>query len=265
MTTNSQKNLAKKPRVQIEYDVDTGGAIKKVELPWVTAVMSDLSGDAERPDLDQRRFDEVSRANFDDYLRKQKPRLQFAANNALTGQGSIGVDLTFEKMSDFEPGAIVRKAGSEIEDIELLEEKRLNAKEGESRKYYTITHKGPFSIALGDTIPDLKVLTVAYVAYKLGMQPGDLEISLVTDERDSRRTVLRVIKKGPLSLLLDARNRLEELLRKAGGKTEAQKLLDQLFSDKSLLRQFHESRNPKPAPVADESGAADQSAPPAES
>ena len=32
------------PRVHIEYEVETFGALQKVELPFVMGVMSDLSG-----------------------------------------------------------------------------------------------------------------------------------------------------------------------------------------------------------------------------
>ena len=41
-----QKFIARnrKPRVQIEYDVETYGSEKKVQLPFVVGVMSDLSG-----------------------------------------------------------------------------------------------------------------------------------------------------------------------------------------------------------------------------
>ena len=34
----------RRPRVQITYDVETGGAMQKVELPFVVGVMADLSG-----------------------------------------------------------------------------------------------------------------------------------------------------------------------------------------------------------------------------
>src|SRR5918994_936622 len=34
----------RRPRVQITYDVETNGAMKKVELPFVAGVMADLSG-----------------------------------------------------------------------------------------------------------------------------------------------------------------------------------------------------------------------------
>ena len=34
----------RRPRVQITYDVETGGAMKKTELPFVVGVLADLSG-----------------------------------------------------------------------------------------------------------------------------------------------------------------------------------------------------------------------------
>ena len=47
---SSQKFIARNraPRVQIEYDVELYGAQKKVQLPFVMGVMSDLSGKPER-------------------------------------------------------------------------------------------------------------------------------------------------------------------------------------------------------------------------
>ena len=34
----------RRPRVQITYDVETNGAMRKVELPFVIGVLADLSG-----------------------------------------------------------------------------------------------------------------------------------------------------------------------------------------------------------------------------
>src|SRR5438034_320746 len=51
MSTSSQKFIARNraPRVQIEYDVELYGAQKKVQLPFVMGVMSDLSGNPVEP------------------------------------------------------------------------------------------------------------------------------------------------------------------------------------------------------------------------
>jgi len=52
--SSSQKFIARNraPRVQIEYDVETGGADKKVELPFVMGVLADLA--AIRPNHSRR-------------------------------------------------------------------------------------------------------------------------------------------------------------------------------------------------------------------
>ena len=41
-----------------------------------------------------------------------KPRVAVQVPNALTGEGNIAVDLTFESMDDFSPAAVARKVSS---------------------------------------------------------------------------------------------------------------------------------------------------------
>ena len=38
-----------------------------------------------------------------------KPRVAFQVPNALTGEGNLTVDITFESMDDFSPAAVARK------------------------------------------------------------------------------------------------------------------------------------------------------------
>ncbi len=113
MATSSQKFIARNraPRVQIEYDVELYGAQKKVQLPFVMGVMSDLSGKSEErlPPVADRKFLEIDVDNFDDRMKSMKPRAAFAVPNTLTGKGNMAVDITFESMDDFSPGAIARK------------------------------------------------------------------------------------------------------------------------------------------------------------
>ena len=120
----SQKFIARNraPRVQIEYDVETYGSEKKVQLPFVVGVMADLSGkpaDALPPPAD-RKFLEIDVDNFDDRLKAMKPRVAFMVPNTLTGEGNLAVDLTFESMDDFSPGAVARK----VEGLNKLLEAR---------------------------------------------------------------------------------------------------------------------------------------------
>ncbi len=110
---SSQKFIARNraPRVQIEYDVETYGAQKKVQLPFVVGVMSDLSGKPSDPlpPVADRKFLEVDVDNFDDRMKAIKPRVAFMVPNTLTGEGNIAVDITFESMDDFSPAAVARK------------------------------------------------------------------------------------------------------------------------------------------------------------
>lgn len=99
------------PRVHIEYEVETFGSRQKVELPFVMGVMSDLSGksNVEKKSLDKRDFEEFDIDNFEQKMKGIAPRAAFVVNNTLTGEGSMTVDLTFNSMDDFSPGAVAQK------------------------------------------------------------------------------------------------------------------------------------------------------------
>jgi type VI secretion protein, VC_A0107 family len=113
---SSQKFIARNraPRVQIEYDVETGGAQKKFEIPFVVGVMADLSGKPAEalPDLNDRKYLEIDVDNFDKRLKASKPRVAFQVPNTLTGEGNISVDISFENMDDFSPAAVAAKVDS---------------------------------------------------------------------------------------------------------------------------------------------------------
>jgi type VI secretion system protein ImpB len=110
---SSQKFIARNraPRVQIEYDVELYGAQKKVQLPFVMGVLSDLSGKSEEPlpAVADRKFLEIDVDNFDARMKSMKPRVAFQVENTLTGDGNLPVDITFESMDDFSPAAVARK------------------------------------------------------------------------------------------------------------------------------------------------------------
>ncbi len=110
---SGQKFIARNraPRVQIEYDVELYGSEKKIQLPFVMGVMSDLSGKPKEdlPPVTDRKFLEIDIDNFDERMKAIKPRVAFTVDNTLTGEGQIAVDMTFESMDDFTPGAIAEK------------------------------------------------------------------------------------------------------------------------------------------------------------
>jgi len=125
---SSQKFIARNraPRVQIEYDVELYGAEKKIQLPFVMGVLSDLSGKPKEPlaPVADRKFLEIDVDNFDDRMKAMKPRAAFQVPNTLTGEGNLNVDITFESMDDFSPAAVARK----VEALSKLLEARTQLK-----------------------------------------------------------------------------------------------------------------------------------------
>jgi type VI secretion system protein ImpB len=99
----------RRPRVHITYDVETNGAMQKVELPFVVGVMADLSGQPKDPlpPLKERKFVNIDRDNFNDVLAKAAPRLGLRVEDKLTGSGgNLSVELNFKHIDDFEPDKV---------------------------------------------------------------------------------------------------------------------------------------------------------------
>jgi type VI secretion system protein ImpB len=121
---NSQKFIARNraPRVQIEYDVELYGAEKRVELPFVMAVMADLSGQSDKPlpPVQDRKFLDVSVDNFDERMAAMQPRVAFNVPNTISNEGQLPVELRFNKMEDFSPAAIA----NQVEPLRRLLEMR---------------------------------------------------------------------------------------------------------------------------------------------
>jgi type VI secretion system protein ImpB len=99
----------RRPRVQITYDVETNGAMQKVELPFVVGVLADLSAQRKEalPLLKERKFVPIDRDNFNDVLAKAAPRLALKVQNRLTDEDTrLAVELNFLNMDDFEPARV---------------------------------------------------------------------------------------------------------------------------------------------------------------
>jgi type VI secretion system protein ImpB len=102
------------PRVHITYDVETGGAIEKKELPFVMGIFGDFTGQPEEPlpKLKDRKFVEVNPDNFDSVLAAMKPHLAFAVENKISDDpdaGQIRANLRFRALEDFEPAQVARQ------------------------------------------------------------------------------------------------------------------------------------------------------------
>lgn len=140
-----QKRLRIRPsRVNLTYEVETGGAIQIKELPFVVGVLADLAG--KNKSAKEPKFVNIDRDNFDQVMERITPRLSFRVNNTLTaasdsklsqslaarmgagdeeGGSTLGVEIDFESIKDFEPDQLVQK----IEPLRKLVQARKSLSE----------------------------------------------------------------------------------------------------------------------------------------
>jgi type VI secretion system protein ImpB len=109
-----KKSMDKTPRVNILYEVYTGGAKEERELPFVVGVLADLSGNPEAPlpRLRDRNFVEIDKNNFDSVLAAVRPRVKIDVPNTLQKEGQpsrLGVEVTISRMEDLEPEPLARQ------------------------------------------------------------------------------------------------------------------------------------------------------------
>jgi len=142
MSIHKKLERVRKPRVHITYDVETGGAAVKKELPFVVGVMGDFSGNpttALKP-LKDRKFVQIDRDNFNEVMAKIAPELNMKVQNTLSKDGGeMAATLKFNSMDDFDPARIVEQ----VEPLKKLLETRnklndLLSKADRSEKLETI-------------------------------------------------------------------------------------------------------------------------------
>lgn len=115
MSESTQKKLTRirPPRVQITYDVETGGAIEKKELPLIVGILSDLAGKQETPmvPIKARKFVEIDRDNFNDVMASIGPRLAFQVDSKLKegDDSKMNIELKFQKLDDLRPEQVVQQ------------------------------------------------------------------------------------------------------------------------------------------------------------
>lgn len=121
---SSQKFIGRKQPSRVimitEINLPDGSTLK-VDLPFVAGVLADLSGKRAEPqsipeghrsargDLEERKFLEIDKENFNDRMKAIRPAVSFSVPNTLTGQGNLAVELTFDSMEDFSPDRIAER------------------------------------------------------------------------------------------------------------------------------------------------------------
>jgi type VI secretion system protein ImpB len=124
-SSNDKLNRVRKPRVHITYEVDTGDATEKRELPFLMGVVGDFSGvpmkrqpngevvpvpSKELKELRDRKFIDINRDNINDVLKQMTPGVQLEVENTLKGDGTnLKVNLAFESLKDFDPAQVANQ------------------------------------------------------------------------------------------------------------------------------------------------------------
>lgn len=114
MSNSIQHKLSRvrPPRVQITYDVETGGALEKKEIPFIVGVIAPLSAKSDKvlPPLRDRKMVQIDRDNFNKVLESIEPRVKFNVPNTLPGEsGELSVNVPFMHIDDFDPVVVVQR------------------------------------------------------------------------------------------------------------------------------------------------------------
>lgn len=120
--------IVRKPRVQISYELEEGGATVKRELPFVVGVLGDFSGNPTRPlkNFRKRKFINICGDNFNEVMEGMCAGVEMRVQNKIKNDGSeMFVKLAFKSMDDFSPA----KVAENVEPLKRLLKVRANLKE----------------------------------------------------------------------------------------------------------------------------------------
>jgi type VI secretion system protein ImpB len=141
--TQSKVGKARAPRVQITYDIETGGASESKELPLVIGAIGEFSSDEK--ELRERAFIHISKDNFNNVMSSMQPAADVLVDSVLPAiEGKMALSLTFSTMNDFTPDAVVQN----VPELKALLKMRNELSELRNRAASNIQLKERLSVAL---------------------------------------------------------------------------------------------------------------------
>ena len=110
-------------RVNIVYTPATGDAQEEVELPFKVMVMGDFTQREDETAVEDRKVVNVDKDNFNEVMKEQELNLKFNVDDKLSDEEGeeIGVDLNFDTLKDFDPGAIAKQVPELKKILDLRE------------------------------------------------------------------------------------------------------------------------------------------------
>lgn len=110
MAGTSFQNEIPPARVNIQLNVDKGGAQKKIELPLKLLVLGDFTQRKEDVRVSEREKINIDKNNFDQVLESLDLGVKTVVPNKVKNDGSdLAVDLKIKDMKSFEPSEIVKQ------------------------------------------------------------------------------------------------------------------------------------------------------------
>jgi type VI secretion system protein ImpB len=110
MAGTSFQNEIPPARVNIQLNVDKGGAQKKVELPLKLLVLGDFTQRKDDTRVSEREKINIDKNNFDQVLESLDLGVKTVVPNKVRNDGSdLAVDLKIKNMKSFEPSEIVKQ------------------------------------------------------------------------------------------------------------------------------------------------------------
>lgn len=97
-------------RVNLFLEVETGGALKKVELPLRMLVLGDFLGREVEEEVADREITNINKDNFEDVLKSSDLGLEYNVKDKLRGgDNEIKVNLKFDSMKSFRPEEVAKQ------------------------------------------------------------------------------------------------------------------------------------------------------------
>ena len=120
---SQEGSVAPKERVNIVYKSATGGATAEKELPLKLLMMGDYTQRADDTPLEDRKRIQIDKDNFNDVMKSQNLKLDFAVDNTLTEEegDDMAVSLNFKSLADFGPESVARQVPELRKLLEMRE------------------------------------------------------------------------------------------------------------------------------------------------
>lgn len=117
-------SVAPKERVNIKFKPSTGNVKEEVELPLKLLMVGDFTGRPDDRTVEERPLADINKDNFDDVLKGHELKLDLSVGNKLEDAADapdVKVNLSFNRLKDFEPEQVARQVPELRKLLELRE------------------------------------------------------------------------------------------------------------------------------------------------